>query len=97
LGLVRGLPAPPAAVASDAGACQAPIEGSAAISWISQEQARGLVGKPDVAFVDCRAREQFEAGHVSGSLHLEPHYGAEVADPLGTCHFEALSDLDSTP
>jgi rhodanese-related sulfurtransferase len=73
---VRGLPQPPAGEAiTDAAACQAPepdaFDPHPEVRWISQEGARHLVGEPGVAFVDCRARDQFEAGHVSGSLHLD--------------------------
>jgi 3-mercaptopyruvate sulfurtransferase SseA len=85
LAWVRGLPTLPApAVASDATTCNAPYQDVAVggeVQWISQAQARSLVGKASVAFVDCRAREQFEAGHVSGSLHLELH-GDELPPSL---------------
>jgi 3-mercaptopyruvate sulfurtransferase SseA len=85
LGWVRGLPTLPApAVASDAATCNAPYQDVAKggeVVWISQTDARNLVGNPKVAFVDCRARERFEAGHVSGSLHLEPR-GSELPRPL---------------
>jgi rhodanese-related sulfurtransferase len=89
LGVVRGVPRlPEPAGSSDAAACHAPAEDhGTAVHWISQAQARDLVGNPDVAFVDCRAREQFEAGHVSGSVHLELQSG-QVPPPL-------LDDLGS--
>lgn len=59
-----------------AGACVAPpsVEGSAgeaAFGWISQDQARSLTGAPGVAFVDCRAEREYEAGHVAGSVHVD--------------------------
>jgi rhodanese-related sulfurtransferase len=81
LGWVRGLPALPEAPASGAGTCQAPEGGGGSVSWISQEQAKALVDDPHVAFVDCREREQFESGHVSGSVHLQLRSG-EVPTPL---------------
>ena len=76
LGLARGVPAPtpPEAVVA---ACQAP--GDAAtddILFISPENAHDLVQDPGVAFVDCRTQDEFAAGHVSGSLHVEPALAA---------------------
>jgi rhodanese-related sulfurtransferase len=75
LGGLRGLPQPRPAGAEVA-ACRAPAQGfgqgEGGIHWITQEQARGLAGSLGVAFVDCRPRSEFEAGHVSGALHAEP-------------------------
>jgi len=79
LGWLRGLPTlPQPAAASDAASCHAPYQDPVAggdVQWISQAEARALVGDAKVAFVDCRAREQFESGHVSGSVHLELQSG----------------------
>jgi rhodanese-related sulfurtransferase len=80
VGFVRGLPTAPEP-APAAGACQAPMEMPESVRWISQEQAKALVGDPLVKFVDCREREQFERGHVSGSMHLSLRAG-EVPPPL---------------
>lgn len=60
--------------AGEAGACRAPEPAAVdptGVRWISQEEARALVGDQSVVFVDCRPRPQFESGHVSGALHLE--------------------------
>lgn len=92
LGWVRGLPAlPEPAAASEAASCHAPYQDPALVGgdvqWISQAEARALVGDAKVAFVDCRARERFEAGHVSGSVHLELQRGelpAALLDGLGS-------------
>lgn len=84
LGWLRGVPRlPEPAAASEAAACRAPAQdrGGQEVHWISQAEARRLVGDPSVAFVDCRARERFEAGHVSGSVHLELQRG-QVPGPL---------------
>lgn len=60
-----------------AGACAAPwVEGGPVhVRHISPDEARALLGQPSVAFVDCRPRQEFEAGHVAGSVHVE----AEIA------------------
>ena len=77
IALVRGVPTPTPPETTAAVACQAP--GDAAtddILYISQERARELAQKPGVAFVDCRSEDEFVAGHVSGSLHVEPAVAA---------------------
>jgi rhodanese-related sulfurtransferase len=73
LGWLRGWPQPQPAKA-DAGSCHAPAKGfgESEVQWIDQTQARALVGSVGVAFVDCRPRSQFEGGHVSGAIHLDP-------------------------
>lgn len=83
LGWLRGVPRlPEPAATSEAASCHAPtLDRGDEVHWISQAEARRLVGDPNVAFVDCRARERFEAGHVSGSLHLELQRG-QVPRPL---------------
>ena len=80
VGFVRGLPTAPEPPPA-AGAGQAPMEMPESVRWISQERAKALVGDPLVKFVDCREREQFERGHVSGSMHLALRAG-EVPPPL---------------
>jgi len=81
LALARGVPTPTpprGAVAT----CQAPADvATDDILWISQENARALARSPGVTFVDCRSRDEFEAGHVSGSLHVEPSQ-ASASAPL---------------
>ncbi len=73
---LHGLPGP-AQQGGEAQAAACGVEpgapGTAAVAWISQQEARALVAADGVAFVDCRPREDFEAGHVSGSVHLPEH------------------------
>ena len=38
--------------------------------WIDASDARGLLGDPSVMFVDCRPRDLFQSGHISGALSL---------------------------
>jgi rhodanese-related sulfurtransferase len=77
LGALRGLPQPRPAGAEVA-ACRAPAQGfgPSEVHWITQEQARELASTLGVAFVDCRPRSEFEAGHVSGAVHAEPRASA---------------------
>lgn len=61
----------------ETGACRAPDTASTntvepGVRWIGQEDAKALAGQAGVVFVDCRPRGQFEAGHVTGAIHLEP-------------------------
>jgi rhodanese-related sulfurtransferase len=66
----------------DPGACRAPEEPSVAdvgVRWISQEEAKALVGDGGVVFLDCRPRPQFEAGHVSGAVHIKPAGSGDAA------------------
>lgn len=78
LGAVRGVPkigvAGPSGTAT--GVCEAPVESAATgVRYISAAEARALVGDAGVAFVDCRPRDEFEAGHVAGSVHVEGEHG----------------------
>jgi rhodanese-related sulfurtransferase len=79
LAVVRGLPSLAASDAASAepGACRAPAQPDAdsPVRFIDQDQAKTLVGAPGVVFVDCRPRAEFEAGHVSGAVHLDPTAG----------------------
>lgn len=38
--------------------------------WVEQAEAREMLGKPGVTFVDCRPPEAFQSGHISGALSL---------------------------
>lgn len=76
---VRGVPQLRAARAeggTGAGTCAAPDSGGFHVQFISAEEAHALLGQPSVAFVDCRPRQEFEEGHVAGSVHAE----AEASD-----------------
>ena len=37
---------------------------------ISVDEARKMLGSPDVYFVDVRRSDEYEEGHVSGSVHI---------------------------
>lgn len=69
---IHGVPVPAGLATAEAPvACGVDQLGeSAEIRWITPADARQLVGDDGVAFVDCRALDAFEQGHVSGSLHL---------------------------
>jgi rhodanese-related sulfurtransferase len=85
LGVVRGIPKIGAAGAGGAatGVCEAPVESAATgVRFISAAEARALVGDSGVAFVDCRPRGEFEAGHVAGSVHVEAELGTLPAATL---------------
>jgi rhodanese-related sulfurtransferase len=71
---VRGLPRTEPARIEAATACHAPgaDDPLSDTRWIAQEQAKALAGKSGVAFLDCRPRDQFEAGHVTGAVHFDP-------------------------
>jgi rhodanese-related sulfurtransferase len=84
LAAVRGLPSLAASDSASAepGACRAPAQPDAnsPVRFIDQDQAKTLVGAPGVVFVDCRPRAEFEEGHVSGAVHLDPTAGAKEGD-----------------
>jgi len=61
------------------------FDGAEEVRWITQAEARGLVGATGVTFIDCRPLDLFVEGHVSGSLHVPAESGtlaAEVLDNL---------------
>jgi rhodanese-related sulfurtransferase len=72
----RGVPVPKRGPELQAAAtCRAPESGGIdadGVRWVSQAEARRLVGSPGVAFVDCRPAPEFQAGHVTGSVHVPP-------------------------
>jgi rhodanese-related sulfurtransferase len=84
LAAVRGLPSLAASepTSAEPGACRAPAQPDAdsPVRFIDQDQAKTLVGAPGVVFVDCRPRAEFEAGHVSGAVHLDPTAGVRDGD-----------------
>ena len=71
LALARGMPhlAPRNAEAAACHAPAPPLPGEESAQFIGPDQARGLVGAPGVAFVDCRPLQEYEAGHVTGAIH----------------------------
>ena len=61
----------PASEASP-GACAVDDPTAASVPRITVEQAAPLCVDCKAAFVDARTEEEFQAGHVSGALHLPP-------------------------
>jgi len=75
--VVRGVPATPTDGPA-ATTCSAPVPEHPTIRWITQEDARALVNDATVTFVDARPREQFQGGHVAGSLSVPFDHGGGV-------------------
>jgi thiosulfate/3-mercaptopyruvate sulfurtransferase len=74
LGATRGLPEPVVSPAASGGAtaCAAPEDAAAEpVRFVSAAEARALSADGAVAFIDCRPKAEFEAGHVAGSLHVD--------------------------
>lgn len=79
---MHGVPmAGPAPDAGPVAACGADAleQPAPALTWISVDDARGLLGDDSVAFVDCRSMDAFEQARVSGSLHLPD--GGDPTEP----------------
>lgn len=73
--LLRGVPDLHAgSTGAPAGTCAAPdglgLVPATDVRWISQAEARALLGDGAAQFVDCRPRDQFHSGHVSGSISV---------------------------
>ncbi|HEX2675454.1 MAG TPA: rhodanese-like domain-containing protein [Polyangiales bacterium] len=64
------------------GVCSAPsaLEMSTT-RWISQEDAHALFGGPGIVFVDCRARPDFDGGHIASAIAL-PSNSTVIAPEL---------------
>lgn len=80
LGILRGVPE--VAARDDSAVCASPDPARPAIRWISQEQARDLVGDATVSFVDARDESEYEAGHVTGSVHVPFATGSVPAEAI---------------
>jgi rhodanese-related sulfurtransferase len=66
----RGIPKP-VAPDGEVQACSAtPSLADDLSPWIETNDARGLLGNPSVMFVDCRPRDLYQTGHISGALSL---------------------------
>jgi rhodanese-related sulfurtransferase len=66
----RGIPKP-VPPEGEVQACSAtPSLAEAQSPWIEATEARGLLGDPSVMFVDCRPRDLYQTGHISGALSL---------------------------
>ncbi|MDD2710613.1 MAG: rhodanese-like domain-containing protein [Verrucomicrobiae bacterium] len=52
--------------------------GKKTVRWINVDEARLLMGRQDVVFLDARDRQPFADGHVPGALNLPRHGYQEV-------------------
>jgi rhodanese-related sulfurtransferase len=90
LGLLmfRGMPkAQPAGGAT--AVCAAPAQDFGAADWISQSDARALIGEPGVVFVDCRSTAQYQSGHIASALSIpsdQPDLSPGVQRALATAN-----------
>jgi rhodanese-related sulfurtransferase len=50
------------------------------VGWIGPDQAKDLLTKPEVAFLDARSRQSFHEGHIAGSYHVPMDTGALPSD-----------------
>jgi len=66
---LRGIPPTPSAVGAT-GVCSVPEAFPAGTAWIAQDEARQLLGNPEVVFVDCRSTLQYQAGHIASALSI---------------------------
>ncbi len=77
-------------------------EASRQIAFVSMDEARARLGKPDFVLLDVRERDAFEAGHIPGARHLprgqlELRVDKEFPDPtariLTYCQYGKISTL----
>jgi rhodanese-related sulfurtransferase len=73
--VVRGTPEI-ASFHSETASCAPPSEAHPEISWIACADAAALQDRPDVSFVDARAPEAYESGHVPSAVSLPIQSGA---------------------
>ena len=67
-------------------------EANAAIDTVRPEEAKGLVGRDDVVFVDVREARELEAqGRVPGAVHAPRGSLEFFADPESPLHKPALA------
>lgn len=76
LGILRGVPEIGALRAAEPTACAAPVGARPEVRWIEQDDAHAMISDVQVSFVDARARETYEAGHVAGALNVPMVTGA---------------------
>ncbi len=102
IGVLRGVP--DIEVLRGPVACAPPDAARPSVRWIDPGDAAALIGDVTVAFVDARAREAFEAGHVSGAINLPMDSGAlapgamRLVDGAGTvvAYCDASGDCASS-
>ena len=65
-------------------------EAAAVIDGVSVPSALGLVGDPEVVFVDVREGSERTGGHISGDVHAPRGHLEFIADPESPRHNAAL-------
>ncbi len=65
-------------------------EANAAVPRISPEEAKALVGRDDVLFVDVRDSAELQAGKVKGAVHVSRGLLEFKADPEAPTHDKAF-------
>lgn len=68
--VTRGLPRAAQARAATHMCSATPSLADNTTRWVEQTEAREMLGKPGVTFVDCRPPDAFQSGHISGALSL---------------------------
>lgn len=66
-------------------------EASAVIDVVSAEEAQGLLGDPEVIFVDVRETQERAQATIPGSIHAPRGFLEMIADPAGPMHNPAFS------
>jgi rhodanese-related sulfurtransferase len=65
-------------------------EANAVIDTVSVTEAKDLLGRDDVIFVDVRDAAERASGAIPGSIHAARGFLEFIADPEGPFHNEAL-------
>jgi rhodanese-related sulfurtransferase len=76
---IRGVPQ--AQQAGVSGVCSAPEAFSLLPRWIEPTDARALIGDPGAVFLDCRSRQEYQAGHIASALSI-PSDQESIPDPI---------------
>jgi rhodanese-related sulfurtransferase len=63
---------------------------NAEIETLNVEEAKALLGRDDVQFVDVRERHEWELGHVPGAVHVPRGLLEFLADPSNPSHAAEL-------
>jgi rhodanese-related sulfurtransferase len=61
-----------------------------AVETLSVEEAKPLLGREDVQFVDVREKHEWEAGHIPGAVHAPRGMLEFLADPANPNHLAEL-------
>lgn len=92
-----GQPVRPASETTPGTCAATATDVTAAVPRITVEQAAPLCAECVAAFVDARTAEQYQAGHVSGALHLPPgDVPPEVLDTLKKFKTTVVYDDDAS-